>query len=57
MTRCPRCAGELDDRPARSRTTTGRDRVICSPCGTVEALRDATGRAPVPPNEWPHSGN
>lgn len=54
MNPCPRCAGELGDRPARSRTTTGRTLAICTTCATVEALRDATGRAPVPPNEWPH---
>ncbi len=52
MTRCPRCTrpGPL---PARSRTTTARTIPICDPCGHAEARRNATGRAPIPPGEWP----
>lgn len=36
--------------PAKSRVV---DRYICSDCGTHEAMLDFTGRAPIPPDEWP----
>ena len=52
-THCPRCTRPIGDRPARSRTTVARDIAICSPCGQGEADRQAAGRAPIPPNEWP----
>ncbi|WP_188302315.1 hypothetical protein [Streptomyces sp. CBMA123] len=52
-TRCPRCGGPLGERPARSRVTTDREVLICTMCGTDEAVRDAHGQAPVPPGEWP----
>jgi hypothetical protein len=53
-TRCPRCTNPYDPgQPARSRVTLSRDIPICPPCGTDEAVRDAAGRAPIPPSEWP----
>ncbi|MFE3505940.1 hypothetical protein [Kitasatospora sp. NPDC059160] len=52
-TRCPRCGGTLEGSTARSRTTINRDRVICSPCGSDEAVRDQRGLAPIPPTDWP----
>ena len=53
MSNCPRCRGPLGEDPGRSRTTVARDIAICSPCAQAEAERDATGRAPIPPGEWP----
>ena len=52
MSHCPRCThpGPLT---SRSRTTLARTIAICSPCGQAEAARDATGRAPIPPADWP----
>ncbi|MFF4291017.1 hypothetical protein ACFY0R_37840 [Streptomyces sp. NPDC001633] len=54
---CPRCGGPLarfpGDLGGGSRIVTDRDITICGPCCTDEAVRDATGRAPVPPGEWP----
>lgn len=56
LTRCPRCAAPYDARqPAHSRVTLGRNIPICPPCGTDEAMRDAAGRAPIPPTEWPRT--
>ncbi|WP_188303173.1 hypothetical protein [Streptomyces sp. CBMA123] len=52
-TRCPRCGGPLGERPAHSRLTTHRDILICTTCGTDEAVRQAQRQAPVPPGEWP----
>lgn len=51
--RCPRCGGLLGERPARSRLTVDRDVWICTPCGTDEAVRDATRQPPVPFDDWP----
>ncbi|MFI6372430.1 hypothetical protein [Streptomyces sp. NPDC050546] len=50
---CPRCGGPLSERPARTRLTVDREVQICSACGSDEAVREATGRAPVPFGEWP----
>ncbi|MGW5401983.1 hypothetical protein [Streptomyces sp. NPDC003952] len=52
-TRCPRCGGRLGDRPARSRLTADRDVLICTTCGTDEAVREAQRQAPLPFGEWP----
>ncbi|MFJ8628578.1 hypothetical protein ACIRD3_37845 [Kitasatospora sp. NPDC093550] len=52
-TRCPRCGGPLGERPARSRLTADRDVLICTTCGTDEAVRDAQQQPPVPFGEWP----
>ncbi|MGW1674583.1 hypothetical protein [Streptomyces sp. NPDC002324] len=52
-TRCPRCGQPYDGTAARSRATVARDLPICSTCATDEAVRDATGRPPVPLDEWP----
>ncbi|MET8690545.1 hypothetical protein ABZV77_40700 [Streptomyces sp. NPDC004732] len=52
-TRCPRCGGPLGERPARSRLTTDREVLICTTCGTDEAVREATGKPPVPFGDWP----
>ncbi|MFD9150360.1 hypothetical protein ACIPPN_21175 [Streptomyces diastaticus] len=52
-TRCPRCGGPLGEAPARSRLTTDREVLICTTCGTDEAVREATGRTPVPFGDWP----
>lgn len=49
---CPRCHGALED-PARSRVTIDRDIKVCSGCGLDEAVRDAAGLAPIPPQDWP----
>lgn len=52
--RCPRCSNPYNARSAaKSRVTLARDISVCPPCGTDEAVRDSTGRAPVPPGEWP----
>ncbi|QNP71573.1 hypothetical protein IAG44_20495 [Streptomyces roseirectus] len=51
--RCPRCGGLLGERPARSRLTADREVLICTPCGTDEAVREATGRSPIPFDDWP----
>ncbi|MEU7230019.1 hypothetical protein [Streptomyces chrestomyceticus] len=51
MPRCPRCGGPRI-LPGRSRITLARDRVICGACCTDEAVRDAQGRAPIPPDRW-----
>ncbi|MFI5809168.1 hypothetical protein [Streptomyces sp. NPDC051561] len=51
--RCPRCSGPLGDRPARSRLTAARDTYVCTTCGTDEAVREATGKAPTPFGDWP----
>ncbi|MGA4842167.1 hypothetical protein [Streptomyces sp. G45] len=48
----PRCGGPRGDRPARSRLTTDRDVLICTPCGTGAAVRGAHGQAPVSFDEW-----
>ncbi|RZF02688.1 hypothetical protein C0R05_32695 [Streptomyces albidoflavus] len=60
MNRCPRCLGPLaafsGDRGARSRMATDRGIRICGKCGTDEAVRDAAGLAPIPPDEWPVKG-
>lgn len=53
MTACPRCTQPIAGRSARSRVTHNRNIPICTPCGSDEAQRDATGRPPVPPDEWP----
>ncbi len=29
---------------------------ICGDCGTDEAVRDARGLPPIPPGEWPNTG-
>ncbi|MGA4842112.1 hypothetical protein [Streptomyces sp. G45] len=49
----PRCGDPRGDRPARSRLTTDRAALICTPCGTDEAVREAHGHAPVPFDEGP----
>lgn len=54
-THCPRCGGPLGERPARSRLTTDREVFICTPCGADEAVREVTGRTPVPFGDWPLS--
>lgn len=60
---CPRCRAEeftpydapwtdgAPARPALSRLDNAT--YICSSCGTAEAMRDFTGRGPIPPAEWP----
>ncbi|QCX82682.1 hypothetical protein C9F11_45620 (plasmid) [Streptomyces sp. YIM 121038] len=53
--RCPRCGGPLGERPARSRLTIARAVMICTACGTDEAIREANSQAPVPFDEWPMS--
>ncbi|MFK0294819.1 hypothetical protein ACIQU6_30705 [Streptomyces sp. NPDC090442] len=50
---CPRCTGPINGPGATSRITTPRTIRICTMCGTEEAMRDATGRAPIPHGEWP----
>lgn len=52
-TRCPRCGGPLGERPARSRMTTSREVIICTTCGTDEAVRAANHQPPVPFGDWP----
>ena len=37
--------------PALSRTD--NKTLICSECGTAEAMRDFAGAAPQPPTDWP----
>ncbi|MGW5819200.1 hypothetical protein [Streptomyces noursei] len=58
--KCPRCEGPLygypEDRGAGSRVVAERHIVICSACGTDEAIRDSRGDAPVLPGEWPIAG-
>jgi len=49
---CPRCHGPLE-LPGTSRVTIERTIRICGDCCTDEAVRDANGRSPVPPSEWP----
>jgi ribosomal protein L37E len=61
---CPRCgvnrytpydAGVdmTDEAPYPALSRLDNKTYICSPCGTGEALRDFTRKAPVPPDEWP----
>jgi hypothetical protein len=50
---CPRCTGPMG-LPGGSRMLTKRSDVdICGECCTDEAVRDAAGLPPIPPQEWP----
>ncbi|MEU8545316.1 hypothetical protein AB0C52_35835 [Streptomyces sp. NPDC048717] len=53
--KCPRCLGPLAecraDVGATSRVVSWMR--ICGRCGADEAVRDATGLPPVPPDDWP----
>lgn len=56
-TRCPRCGGPLGERPARSRLTVHRTVLICTACGTDEAVREVRQQPPVPFGDWPVQAN
>lgn len=50
---CPRCSEAMDHPGGGSRMGVDRKPVICGPCCYDEAIRDASGDAPIPPPDWP----
>jgi hypothetical protein len=54
LPRCERCdLPSLLEQGAGSRVGLSRDILICSLCGSLEAMRDYHELPPIPPNEWP----
>ena len=50
---CPRCGRYcMDEKPVRNALSRRAKVYICDACGMDEALRDATGKEPLPLNEW-----
>lgn len=50
---CPRCGVAPLEPWGGALSRLDNETEICSNCGTMEAMRDFTGRGPVPPDEWP----
>ena len=50
---CPRCSHyRMNEKPVRNALSHRASVYICDTCGMEEALLDATGRKPLPLNEW-----
>lgn len=50
---CPRCGCDrMDPLPVRNALSRRATVYICSECGMDEAIRDATGKPPLPLNLW-----
>lgn len=50
---CPRCGHDrMDIKPVRNALSRRANVYICNACGMEEALLDATGKDPLPLNEW-----